>query len=371
MSVFKYQFLSFLLLISIPVSLSAQETEASLVEKGANAEKMGLKDRAEQYYRQALQMNPEGSACLPLGIMLERKELYSEAADLLQYSKVPEGFAHLALCLSELEFWDSASAIAEIAIEQGEKASPMATMALCESMRGHQANAYSWAAKSIEADPRYARAYNVMGVVCYRKGSDNEALRNFRKAVQLDSNDVDAFYNLGTMYCLRNNYESALTTLKKALKKHPKSLKLYYCLGAAYRLRGDYQKAVMCYEEVLKIDSSNLKAFLMLGDVSRDQGEYDRAQSYYNNAVRINPRYAPAYKGLGRTYTLWNNYSKAIHSYQKAVQIDPNDADTYCLIADLYKRQGNAQREQNSYKKAARLGNQAAQQWLVKKGLSW
>lgn len=109
----------------------------------------------------------------------------------------------------------------------------------------------------------------------------------------------------------------------------------------------------------------------MLGDVSRDQGEYDRAQSYYNNAVRINPRYAPAYKGLGRTYTLWNNYSKAIHSYQKAVQIDPNDADTYCLIADLYKRQGNAQREQNSYKKAARLGNQAAQQWLVKKGLSW
>ena len=97
-------------------SLSA----ASLKEKGRNAERLGLTELAEQYYRRALQ-TPEGDATGMtqqwLGILLEQKEYYPEAVALLQQSNTSDALAHQSYCLIQMHMIDSAAHCAAHAIE--------------------------------------------------------------------------------------------------------------------------------------------------------------------------------------------------------------------------------------------------------------
>lgn len=356
------------LLTALPV---VAQNAASLVDRGLAAERSGLVERAEAYYREAIEQDSAEEAYLRLGIMMQHAERYAEAADLLCHSASGLGLSHLSICLAERKQWDEARSVAERAIELGETTAPMTTLALCESAQGRHINAQTWAAKALKANPNDARANNVMGVICFRKGADNDALRYFRKAVSLDSNDVDAYYNLGTMYCLRNNSETAVIHIKKGLKLHPKSAKLYSCLGRAYAMRGDSQRAVACYERILQIDSTNLNALIRIGNIYCDEGHYDQAQAYFKRATLVDPSSPEGHKGQGRTYTASGDYRKAVQAYIRATQLDNTDHETYLMMADLYNKQNNAQREKNCYKKSAKLGNKTAQQWCVKHGLAW
>ena len=60
-------------------------TAAQLTEKGVNAEQLGLTELAEKYYRKAIENDNSGDEqpYLRLGILLEQKEYYDEAARLL------------------------------------------------------------------------------------------------------------------------------------------------------------------------------------------------------------------------------------------------------------------------------------------------
>lgn len=363
-----YLFISIFLIVPM---LGECQTASELVQKGIAAEDNGLLERAESYYRKAIETDSLAEAYMRLGVMMERCERYGEAASLLSHVATAEGLAHRARCLGELKRWDEARSSAEHAIELGAKASPMATLALCESAAGKHINAYSWATKALKEEPNDARAHNVMGVICFRKGADNEALQHFRKAVALDSGDVDAYYNLAMMYCLRNNSETAIIHIKKGLKLHPKSVKLYSALGRAYTIKGDSQRAVACYERILQIDSVNLNALIRIGNIYCDENHYEQAQAYFKKATLVDPNSAEGHKGQGRTYTASGDYRKAVQAYIRATQIDNTDDETYLMMADLYNKQNNAQKEKNCYKKSAKLGNKIAQQWCVKHGLAW
>ena len=56
--------------------LAQEESAAQLVDKGLNAERLGLMERAEGYYRQALAYSDDDAlrAAEHLGILLEQKE---------------------------------------------------------------------------------------------------------------------------------------------------------------------------------------------------------------------------------------------------------------------------------------------------------
>ena len=101
--------------------LSAQNesdttTASGLREKGRNAEKMGLTELAENYYRRALQTpegDPSGTTQQWLGILMEQKEYYQEAVELLSQSNSSEAMAHQAYCLIQMRLIDSASLSAD------------------------------------------------------------------------------------------------------------------------------------------------------------------------------------------------------------------------------------------------------------------
>ena len=266
--------------------LSAQNesdttTASGLREKGRNAEKMGLTELAENYYRRALQTpegDPSGTTQQWLGILMEQKEYYQEAVELLSQSNSSEAMAHQAYCLIQMRLIDSASHCAARAIEQDTTSSlAMTMMAYVETERDHHINAISWANRALKADPKSAQGENVMGYIQYRKGNHAEAMRHFKKAIQLDSTMANAYYNLGTLYCIRNSQDMAIKLLKQGLRRNPRNIRLYTALAYAYRMRGDQPKALECYNQILEYDSLHTPTINRIGTLYCEQGHFERA----------------------------------------------------------------------------------------------
>lgn len=346
------------------------------LEKGLNAVSKGLDDLAESYFREAVDTSAQ--ARLQLGLLLEHKEHFSEAAQwLVRADSSATAMAHLAACQAELREWADAKRSAEKAIELAApadsalRASAMATLAWTYCIDENYTNALSWAHHAQELDPTSARVLNVVGIIQFYKGNDNDATQTFRKAIAADPKNIDAYFNLGTMYCYRNHYDLAISTLKKGLKVERKSIKLIYCLGWAYLLKGEKQNAVECLETVIKYDSTYVAAYNRLGDIYFESAEYNKAIALYRTATRIAPNQSEAYRLIGRTYAEQNEFGKAIRSYQKAVEINNKDAETYCRIAELYAKQKKPKQEQANYKRAAKLGHTGAQKWCTSHGIAY
>ncbi len=344
--------------------------------KGLNAEQKGLGDLAERYYREAADTN--AIARLHLGLLLEGRERYADAGRWLeQADSSATAMAHLAACRAELRQWTAAKQAAEKAIElavdddHAVRASAMGTLALVYADEESYTNALHWAREAAKEDPASARVHNVMGVIHFRRGNEQEAIKSFREALKRDPANVDAHFNLGTLYCYRNNYDMAITTIRSGLKQNRRSVKLFYVFGWAYLLKGDNEHAIECLQNVLDLDSTYINAYNRLGDIYFERAEYNQAAEQYRRAIHFGPTRTEAYRLLGRTYAAQEDFGKAIRQYQKAVDIDPKDGDTYCRIAELYARQNQPKREQANYKRAARLGNSQAREWCTKHGVTY
>ncbi len=346
------------------------------LEKGLSADAKGLNELAEKYYREAVDTNAQ--ARLRLGLLLERKEHFKEASQWLAKSDSSTlAMTHLAVCLAEQYRWPEARRAAEIAIESAGshdsllRASAMATLALTYCTDENYTNALSWAHKAQREDPKSARAHNVVGIISFYKGNENEAIQSFKKALQVDPKNIDAYFNLGTVYCYRNRYELAISTLKNGLKVERNSIKLIYCLGWAYLLKGEKEHAIECLETVIRYDSSYVNAYNRLGDIHYGNADYNQAIACYRKASQIAPTLSEPYRLMGRTYAEKGEFGKALRNYQKAVEINKKDAETYCKIAELYAKQKQPKREQANYKRAAKLGHAEAQKWCTQRGIAY
>lgn len=366
--------LTLTLLFALGATLGA--AAQGLVDKGLNAEAKGLDDLAEGYYRQATDTSL--TARLRLGMLLERREHYNEAAQwLVQADSSSTAMAHLAAVRAELRLWPDAKQAAEKAVELAAdndgatRASAMGTLALFYCSEANYTNALTWVKKAAEEDAGSPRVKNIEGIILFRRGNINEAMRAFREALKADPQNADAHFNLGAMYCYRNNPDQAIATLRKGLKIHRQSVKLLYCLGWAFMLKDESEHAIESLEMAVGIDSGYTDAYNRLGDIYFGRAEYNRAIEQYRKSIRHAPHLTEGYRLLGRTYAEMKQYQKAITQYQKAVAIDKNDSETYLRIAELYGKQKQPAKEKANYRRAAKLGNAAAQKWCTKNGVTY
>ena len=78
----KYRFILPLLFLVLFSQLMAQQ---SLIDKGLNAEKLGLPSRAEEYYRQSIVDDPENPmGYFLLGKLLQKKSHLDEAVEMFR-----------------------------------------------------------------------------------------------------------------------------------------------------------------------------------------------------------------------------------------------------------------------------------------------
>ena len=150
----------------------------------------------------------------------------------------------------------------------------------------------------LKVQPDNTEALHLLGLVFYKRGNHDLALKNIRKAIKFDPNNADAYYDLGNVLQEKGQITKAITNYKKAIKLNPKYVEAYNNMGIALQDNLQLDKAIKCYKEALLIDPNYVEAHNNLGVAFQEKGQLDEAITHFQKALQLKPDYANAYHNL-------------------------------------------------------------------------
>lgn len=126
--------------------------------------------------------------------------------------------------------------------------------------------------KLLKIDPNDTKAHYQLGLFCIKKGLNDYAIKEFKRALRIEPDYLDAHYYLGIAYQKQGNYKKALLEFEKILAQTPVYIsqdkdrlfellqkakenqnytKVHSYLGERYEKRGRHREALSEWEKVI------------------------------------------------------------------------------------------------------------------------
>ncbi len=136
--------------------------------------------------------------------------------------------------------------------------------------------------QSLAADPNFAAAYNLRGLIFMQLNEPRLAEASFQQALRLDDRDGDIWHNVGWMHCQAARYADAVKAFDTALKvpNYPTAQRTWMALGVCQARAGQAQEAERSLTRAFELDASNPFVMFNLATLLYQRGEYSKAQFY-------------------------------------------------------------------------------------------
>ena len=113
----------------------------------------------------------------------------------------------------------------------------------------------------LNATPDHALAHNDLGVLYYKSGHKNLALKHYEKATQLEPNDMIFQKNLADFYCIEmDQFEKAMQIYVGVLEHYPEDIEALMAVGYICETLNKPDDAQDFYSRILDIEPWNLEA---------------------------------------------------------------------------------------------------------------
>lgn len=141
---------------------------------------------------------------------------------------------------------------------------------------------------ALQADPGYAPAYSMRGLVHMQLRENEQADRDFLKSLKLDSNNAEGHNNYGWFLCQQgrelDSIEHFMTALENPLYQTPE--KAYLNAGLCSRKGGKLEDAGRHLQKALRLVPNMPDALLGMADLSYANGDFAGAKSYFERFSR-------------------------------------------------------------------------------------
>jgi Flp pilus assembly protein TadD len=138
---------------------------------------------------------------------------------------------------------------------------------------------------AILADPKFARAYNAMGISYDCLQDFNRAARAYKRALELDPALADGHNNLGYSYFLQGDLDGAIDAFQDAINLQPRNPKYHNNLALAYAKMGEYDHAFTEF----RIAGNDARAHYNVAQVYYQAGQFEKARSHLDRATTMAP----------------------------------------------------------------------------------
>jgi tetratricopeptide (TPR) repeat protein len=172
--------------------------------------------------------------------------------------------------------------------------------------------------------PRHADARNLLGVVQYRMGVHEDAMKSVREAIRLNPNNTNYYCNLGEMERQAGHLDIAAASLNKAIAIDPNCVQAHNNMGIVHYDRREFAKAADAYRKAITLKPDHAEAFNNLGNALRALGKPNEAIVAYENAIEQRESYAEAYNNMGVMLRELAKLEEAEMAFRRAVGIRPN-----------------------------------------------
>jgi tetratricopeptide (TPR) repeat protein len=218
-------------------------------------------------------------------------------------------------------------------------------LALAES--GKFKDAISLYNKAIDADPKYAAAYNARGWAYFKIGDYPSALKDNDRALDLKPQVPSALLNRSWTLWGMKQYDKALVDTNRAIELKPDYARAYAVRSLIYIYTNNYVKAVEEADKALGLNLNYALAYFYRGTAYRNLGRYEEAFNDFQKSIEINPADPDVYHGRGYANFLLKKYDTALRDINKALELNQNS------VLALYRR-GLVYNQLNDYKGAIR-----------------
>jgi len=175
---------------------------------------------------------------------------------------------------------DTGAIISEVGPPR-ERARIHTELAVAYFERGNMGVALEELRIALAADPGYAPAYNVLGLVHMDLKEMDLARNNFEHALQISPNDADLNHNYGWFLCQTGREEQSLkfflNAVKNPLYRAPQKS---YSVAATCALRKNMDRdAIDYFERALRLDPNYPPALISLAQLRYRRGELAQARA--------------------------------------------------------------------------------------------
>ena len=139
--------------------------------------------------------------------------------------------------------------------------------------------------QALNADPDYAPAYNMRGLVHMSLREDKDAEADFKKSLSLDDMDSDTHNNYGWFLCQRGRENESIPQFMAAIKNplYPTPVRAYLNAGLCSRKAGNNKDAEDFLKRALILQPGLTQANFALAELSFAEGDYSAARRYFVN----------------------------------------------------------------------------------------
>ncbi|AMM23063.1 type IV pilus biogenesis/stability protein PilW [Variovorax sp. PAMC 28711] len=147
--------------------------------------------------------------------------------------------------------------------------------------------------QALSADPNYAEAFNLRGLVYMRLDDAGLAEDSFRRSIAINPRDPDTLHNYGWLLCQQNRFADAAQQFSQALAipNYSDRAKTLMTQGVCLLKAGDRAGAERSLMQAYEIDAGNPVVGFNLGSLLWQRDDVSRAQFYIrrvNNSPSAN-----------------------------------------------------------------------------------
>ena len=136
--------------------------------------------------------------------------------------------------------------------------------------------------QSIAADPNFAQAYNLRGLIYMRLNDPRLAEDSFRRALAINPRDADVLHNYGWMLCQQLRFGESQKALAQAIAMplYGGRAKSWMAQGLCQMKAGQGGEAELSFQRSYELDAANPVTGYNLASLLYLRGELVRAQFY-------------------------------------------------------------------------------------------
>jgi len=142
---------------------------------------------------------------------------------------------------------------------------------------------------ALSADPNFAPAHNVAGLIYGALNEDRRAEESFRRALQLSPFDSDANHNFGQFLCQRKREQEGINYFLAAVKNplYQTPDRSYTNAGVCARRIGDLANAERYFDLALKVRPGQPQALFHMADLLYARGDVAGARTYLTRLTKV------------------------------------------------------------------------------------
>jgi type IV pilus assembly protein PilF len=138
------------------------------------------------------------------------------------------------------------------------------------------------------ADPSYATAHSMFGLVYAQLRENQLAQQSFLRALQLAPTDPDINHNYGSFLCQSRREAESIQYFLAAIRNplYPTPSRSYSAAGMCSMLAGNLQDAEELLQRALRLEPEEPLALLQMGQIRYRQGRYPEARAFVSRFNR-------------------------------------------------------------------------------------